>query len=158
MRERRYGLDRAKGLSVLSFVACFGLLCTVVGGCGGGDSYSVAPVSGQVTLDGQPLSGVMVSFQPVATGKDAPGPGSSGTTGADGRYTLQLAAAKSKPGAVVGKHTVRLMMASSSPAPDSDAPVKPAKEQIPQKYRDTPPTFEVPAGGTDKANFELTSK
>jgi hypothetical protein len=51
-------------LTALSLVA-------LAGGCSGGGE--VAPVSGRVTLGGQPLAGAVVTFQPMK-GEDAPMP------------------------------------------------------------------------------------
>ena len=65
-----------------------GLLAALAGCADAGPKY--APVSGRVTLNGEPLAGVSVDFQPVAAGKDAdPGPGSTGKTDKDGRFTLR---------------------------------------------------------------------
>ncbi len=70
--------------------------------CGCADSGpEVAPVTGRVTLDGQPLESVDVMFQP----DDMKRPGIA-MTDADGRY--ELIYKKGVPGARVGKHTVRI--------------------------------------------------
>ena len=53
-------------------------------GCSG-PGFDFVPVSGRVTKNGQPLANVRVTFQPEG---ENPGPGSAGTTDADGRYTL----------------------------------------------------------------------
>src|SRR5262249_34965527 len=75
-------------------------------GCGGGPK--VAPVSGRVTLDGQPLAGASVNFQPLSDGNNLnPGPGSYGKTDADGRYSLRVVV-DDRPGAFVGKHRVEI--------------------------------------------------
>ncbi|MHB1037953.1 MAG: hypothetical protein ACYC35_25165 [Pirellulales bacterium] len=122
-------------------------------GCGG-SSYKAVPVSGRVTLDGQPVSGACVIFQPMGEkGKTAnPGPGSVGVTDTDGRFTLSLVS-PSKPGAVVGNHRVNI-------APDtSSGKATPSAEKIPAKFRTgSSLVFPVPDGGTDKADFTLTSK
>jgi len=120
-------------------------------GCGG---PNVAPVSGRVTLNGQPLAGAHVTFQPVS-----PGPnirpevaGSAGRTDAAGRYTLRLVE-PDRPGALVGEHRVAI---STAAGPDSDG-VAPKGERVPKAWRDGSKRFEVPAGGTSAANFELKS-
>ena len=43
------------------------LALSLAAGCG---RDGVAPVSGRVTLNGQPLANVHVSFQPIAAGTD----------------------------------------------------------------------------------------
>jgi hypothetical protein len=125
-------------------------------GCGGGP-YPVAAVSGRVTLNGQPLAGAGVVFQPVAASGSQPGPGSTGVTDKDGRYTLRLTGKESK-GAVVGKHTVRItMMPESDSAEDRPKSAKRPKP-LPQRYNlKTTLEFDVPAGGTDAADFPLTA-
>jgi len=117
----------------------------------------IAHVSGRVTLDGQPLANAAVMFSPVAPkGTIAPGPDSGAKTDASGRYTLELTG-KGKQGAVVGKHTVRIsLIAVEDPTDDT-----------PKKFKMLPPRYtgktsklecEVPAAGTDTADFPLTSK
>ena len=76
------------------------LLVAVFAGCGQ-SGPQVAPVSGQVTLDGRPLVNADVSFQPDGSQR-----ASSGRTDADGRYQLMFK--RGQPGAIVGEHTVRI--------------------------------------------------
>jgi hypothetical protein len=142
------------------------LILLAAAGCGSGPGY--APVSGVVTLDGKPYGEAVVSFQPIATeGNPNPGRGSSGETDATGRFVLKTD--DLKEGAVVGKHRVRIMTRGNDvvtgfdPAtgsPDS-TPVAPRGKIDPiplewNAYSDK--EFEVPAGGTDKANFDIISK
>jgi hypothetical protein len=113
-------------------------------GCGSGQ---FAPVSGRVTLDDKPLPNAAITFQPVAPkGESTPGPGSGGFTDADGRYTLKVIGPESR-GAVVGKHKVRITPRQKG-------------KPLPAKYggKDTILEFDVPAGGTDAADFQLKSK
>jgi hypothetical protein len=126
-------------------------------------SPRVAPVSGRVTLNGQPLAAARVAFQPVGTGSGglAPGPGSVGTTDADGRYTLALIGAN-RPGAVVGHHRVVVsktdVPADPAAASDEKPGAKSPKELLPKRYNDdTELTCDVPAGGNPDANFDLKS-
>ncbi|MGI9177568.1 MAG: carboxypeptidase-like regulatory domain-containing protein [Pirellulales bacterium] len=63
-------------------VAMAALLAT---GCG----RHAAKVSGQVTLEGRPLTNGVVSFTPMKPGSSA-----YGTIGAEGRYSLQTGAEK----------------------------------------------------------------
>lgn len=132
---------------------CLLLLLPLLAGCGG--PYKTAAVSGRVTLNGKPLANVAVLFQPIATsGAEAPGPGSTGVTDADGRYTLSLVGRGSK-GAVIGKHKVRITRMASESDSEGDRPK--AIKRIPTEFkRDTQLEFEVPAGGTDSADFNLT--
>jgi hypothetical protein len=121
-------------------------------GCGGGESYEFVPVSGRVTLGGEPVANARVSFQP-ASGQTNPGPGSSGVTDADGRYTLQAATPAREQGALVGKHVVTISTASE---PSDDAAG--ASSGLPPQAGSGSLTFDVPPGGSQAADFDLTPK
>jgi hypothetical protein len=129
-----------------------------LGALAGCTSSSVAPVSGQVTLDGKPLSGVHISFQPIAKpGDNNPGGGSYAMTDAQGRYTLLLVHGE-QPGAMVGKHRVEIT--AKTVVPDNvDLARRPTpKVFVPAKYsQNSPLTFDVPPAGTTEANFPLSS-
>ncbi len=140
-------------------------LALLVLGCGK-EAYQYVPVSGVVTMNNKPLPNVMVVFQPVGTGSNPnPGPGSSGKTDAQGRYTLKVVASSPRDGAVVGRHKVQIYPPDGSEdlvidkevgSPDDAPPSKPVP-LVPSRYHDMSTlTFEVPAGGTDQANFALT--
>ena len=99
-RGRRLRLHNGWGLSG-------GLLALVVvgpfiAGCGGRPAGypETAPVSGRVTLDGEPLEGASVSFIPAA------GRSSSGQTDSSGRYQLYYTGRIK--GAMLGKHRVSI--------------------------------------------------
>jgi hypothetical protein len=137
----------------------FGLLGLLIlaPGCGG---TRYAPVSGKVTLNGEPLANATVSFQPIAPEKslDA-GPGSQGKTDANGMFTLTVR--PDLKGAVVGKHRVRITALDPQVGEGDERPPRggwPLADKVPKQYNsETTLTFDVPAGGTDKANFDLTS-
>src|SRR5215208_5958277 len=82
------------------------LLLAAAAGCGGGKK--IVKVSGVVTLNGQPYKNAVVSFQPMAVkdAEDVGGRGSSAVTDANGRYELIYDG--EKPGALIGKHKVRI--------------------------------------------------
>jgi hypothetical protein len=132
------------------------LLLVAACGCGSG-SRGLAPVSGVVTLDGKPLAGGTVSFQPKAPpGSTIAGKGSAAKCDADGRF--MLATIDDRPGAVIAEHRVAIWGPNRPQNAASDsAPVSP--DMVPAKYNfDSTLTFAVPSEGTDKANFDLTSK
>lgn len=113
--------------------------------------YEIVPVSGRVTLDGEPLGDALVSFQPIGSASNKePGPGSYGRTDKDGKYTLQVVE-PSQPGAVVGKHSV-LISTATSEGGDGDRAVG---ERVPRRYRDGKLQFDVASGGSTEANFDL---
>src|SRR6266849_5970686 len=124
--------------------------------------YKVAAVSGTVTLDGKPLPKAWVHFAPIGTKENPnPGPTSHGLTDTVGKYELGIDPQHS--GSVVGKS--RVYIRSSTPGEaeggqqrDAGGP-KPSKDKVPRKYNEeTTLTFVVPEGGTDQANFDLTSR
>ena len=78
-------------IAILSFV-----------GCGDG---SIAPVSGKVTFDGEPVDGIRLVFSPKLTDPNRdPGPWSSAVTSSSGEYTLETR--QRQNGAFVGNHIV----------------------------------------------------
>jgi hypothetical protein len=131
------------------------VLSLFTAGCGSGDPYTYAPVSGRVTLNNKSLPGASVSFQPVAAGTSRPGIGSAAITDTDGRFTLEVVGTKIK-GAVVGMHKVRIDLPRElEKDPTDDRPKK--IKHLPAKYsgKDTKLEFDVPVGGSDAANFDL---
>jgi hypothetical protein len=129
------------------------VLALALAGCGGGQSYKTAPVSGRVTVDSKPLAKATVMFVPVAgSGEKDSLPSSVGLTDADGRYSLVLNVGSKPSGAVVGKHKVMIFFGAEAGADDT----KPTfHKQLPQKYnRKTELEREVPAAGLE-ANFDL---
>ncbi len=155
------------------------------GGCGS-DPFTLAPTSGRVTVDGRPVAGLRVAFEPIGSSdRPAPGPEAIGVTDDDGRFTLATMAESPRRGAVVGKCRVRIWTLPSNqedalfddrnPNYDPVQEIKVLKERIrsggrakkvtrpsaalPLRYNDnTELTFDVPAGGTDKADFQLSWK
>src|SRR5437763_10484127 len=69
------------------------------------DQPQLVPVSGKLTLNGKPLGNVKVDFHPDPD-KGTRGPGSTGTTDANGNFTLTFA--PDKPGAIAGFHRIIL--------------------------------------------------
>jgi len=126
------------------------LLLAVAAGCNW--SSGIVPVSGRVTLNGQPLQGASVSFQPVSPRENErpTASGSAGKTDADGRFTLRLID-PDREGALVGKHTVTITTASGAKSDGAAA----GGERVPKAWRDGTQRFEVPSGGTTAANFDL---
>ncbi|MHC2069228.1 DUF4198 domain-containing protein [Bremerella sp. T1] len=132
----------------------FGLVVSLLllSGCFGSDK--VVPVSGVVTLDGEPLSGAVVGFEPIAVeGQLEAGYGSYAKTDEDGRY--QLLSLKKEDGALVGRHRVSVSTVVGREGPNGEI-LGLTKERVPSRYNnDTELVIEVPPGGTDQANLEL---
>ena len=70
---------------------------TLVAGCG--RSGAVVPVQGRVLLDGKPVAGAAVLFEPTSGGVPA-----TGTTDSEGKFSLTTTG--QGPGAAVGAHNV----------------------------------------------------
>ena len=127
----------------------------IVAGCG--SRISVAPVSGTVTLDGQPLANAHVLFQPVATsGKTNVGTGSYAMTDGSGSFSLRQADTD-QPGAVVGQHRVEISYKVETD--DRDPKTRPPPKSLPPRYnRESELQFQVERGGSKVANFDLKSR
>lgn len=120
-------------------------LLLALSGCGGETvkTPSVGEVSGMVTLDGNPLEGAIVIFEPDTTRS------SNGRTDAQGKYELMFN--KEVKGAALGKHKVRISR--------RDDPLKGAREALPAKYNQkTELTADVKTGKNENVNFDLKSK
>lgn len=138
-----YALSGRIAATCLAVIALIGLV-----GCGSGSG--VAPVSGTVTLDGQPLANALVSFYPQDEGKRF----STGTTDAAGHY--ELVYTNDQHGAAVGKHTVKITTATVQ---GEGGPAKPPKEKLPAKYNDKSElTVDVASGSNSNTDFDLQSK
>src|SRR3954453_11696466 len=110
-------------------------------GCGERSPFETAPVSGKVTLNGQPLADARISFQPTDGEKEL-GPGSSATTDAEGKFTLSTV--DGGAGATVGNNEVRistLKMGNDPEKDDAGAVIRMSRpenilvpEKVPLKY------------------------
>ena len=135
----------------------FVFLTAFVGlGCGG---PRVAPVSGVVTLDGKPLAHASVSFQPISPAKGVnPGAGSQGETDDNGAFTLRVVG-EGRDGAYVGRHRVEIAKYTRDRVDPASDRGPPSRNLVPPKYNlQTTLTYEVPPGGTDRANFDLSTR
>lgn len=97
------------------------VLCCAIAGCS--NQPEVAPVRGLVTMDGKPLPGGRVMFQPIATGDDKNvGKVAMGQIQPDGSFVLTTY--KNGDGAVVGPHHPVVMENRHEEATNSDRPTK----------------------------------
>ncbi|WP_146115540.1 MULTISPECIES: DUF4198 domain-containing protein [Pirellulaceae] len=121
-------------------------LVLFIGGCS--NSSDVQPVSGTVTLDGQPLAGVMVRFTPQTGEKRTT---SLGKTDEQGRYELRYTS--QQQGALIGIHKVQVVNIDGLPEPGM-----PKAQKVPKQYDvQSELTAEV-TPSENIFNFELTSK
>jgi hypothetical protein len=148
--------EKGSGPLVLSLLLS-GFVIVSIMGCGGSEKF--VPVSGKVTLDGKPLAHATVSFQPFAkSGSIEAGEGSTGRTDDKGEFTLS--SSTGKKGALVGKHRVSISALNPQVGEHDTRPPRggwPRADKVPARYNaKSELTFEVPSGGTNKADFDLT--
>lgn len=128
-----------------------GLPAAGVSGCGGAARPNVpfGKVTGQITLDGEPLAKARVVYEPQA------GRPSYGLTSEAGEYELRY---KGQPwGAIVGRHTVRITTAEViEESPDADPVI--IKERLPKRYHEASTLTADVTAGNNIIDFALTSK
>lgn len=140
-----------------ALVACFGLL--TMSGCGGGNS-DVAPVTGKVTVDGEPINYALVTFMPTQ------GRASGGFTDSDGVYTLDYVVGEK--GALIGQHRVYIRTrVAKEPSYGEESSVEKdpvrktgRKELLPKKYcdRDATELTATVEKGSNTIDFDLKTK
>ena len=116
------------------------LMVLVVIGCAPSDQPPLGRVYGKVTLDGEPLAGVIVNFQPES------GRAATAETDAKGNYDLIYVYGTN--GAKVGNNTVSFRW------PDGVEGKKP----LPKKYSGATKEVVEVKSGRNTLNWELTSK
>ncbi len=108
------------------------LLTLAQSGCGGGgDQPELGQVTGTVTLDGKPLVGVAVVFQPE-NGRPA-----RGMTDAEGKYELTYI--RQTKGTKVGMNRVEIAPSEDGEVEESEAPRTTANPQANAPSRASPP-------------------
>jgi hypothetical protein len=129
------------------------LACGMLFLSGCGSDRPTAPASGTVKMNGKPLANAALTFQPIGGGM-----ASTGITDASGRYTLNFLYSEDE-GAIVGTHRVIIRThkkAANTEDTSNDRADPSARDPIPRRYNDASElTMEVPAEGTDSADFDL---
>ena len=135
---------------ILPAIALFAAATVFAVGCGNSGA-STASVKGKVTVAGQPVEGIAVTFTP-ATGR----PG-VGVTDASGNFTLSTLA--NADGAVPGTHKVSFSKGPSGDPPPSDLTGPPPPAQpFNAKYENGATsgiTAEVVSGKTNEFTWDL---
>lgn len=127
----------------------------ILPGCG--NRSPIVPVSGVVTLDGKPLEGFKVFFQPVNIDPSRPALTASAITDSQGYFQLKTIEDYPRVGVSVGEYRVRISWFDPNghtvgeTEPERKPPI-----QIPLKYQIDGITFNVPEKGTKTAKFQLT--
>jgi hypothetical protein len=131
------------------------LLLLLTTGCR--DSLDLAPVSGEVTLDGQPLPNAEVTFVPLVPGFEHY-PESVGVTNNDGKYQLEVFGS-GKIGAMVGKHRVEIRLGESDELTILDDASHYDRDALPRRYNDESQLeFVVEPISMNRADFQLDSE
>lgn len=135
---------RLSKLSSYSIMFSMLALCTA-SGCK--DEPALAQVEGRVLLDGKPLDGAQVEFQPER------GSPSYGETDAEGRYRLRFT--RQREGVLPGKHVVRVRTAKY--APDGSGGERFEPERLPPRYHDASELVRSVELGDSQIDLELQS-
>lgn len=93
------------------WAVCAAIVLVALGGCGRPAGVEFAPVTGRVTVNGQPLAAGTIHFVPDES-KGTSGPMSTGVLQSDGSFALR--GPGQHAGAMVGSHRVYLTL----PLPD----------------------------------------
>lgn len=134
--------------SMLS-VLCLAMLAAGCGGGAAGDAPETYPVTGKVTMDGQPVPEGSMIFEDPA-GKDR----SFGAMIKDGEFSTEMTPGKKK----VQITATRQSKDKTEPGPAGGDPVPATEQYIPAKYNEqTTLEAEITADGPNELKFELTS-
>ena len=156
-RQRAYAASGAGRESIASSAWCISAwtVCQVLAslGCGPGNPLGRLPISGQVTLDGEPLNDGAIQFAPAEN--DRPG---SGAPILNGRFSID-----ELHGLPPGQYRV-MIFSPDSAQPDPMEPaggaagdfIPPSTERIPVRYNiDTTLEIEVIEDGPNDFEFTL---
>ena len=136
-------------------------------GCGD-PAVSYAPVTGRVTLDGQPVANAKILFVPVRyrNTQQEVLPFAYGTTDEDGHYTLRSDG--NHRGAVAGQHLIFVSTkyvptdekdGKANPESSSAQKSEPRDETIPARYNvESKLTRTVKRGTANQFNLQLKSE
>jgi len=122
--------------------------CGVLSGCGLEAGEQLVPVTGQVTLNGKPLTNGTVAFRPDSAKGNASLHHPTGAIDGQGHYSLAVVR---KPGAPLGWYKVLVFADANVPAGTAAHPVMP-RWLVPVKYtseKTTPLAIEVVAAAPE---------
>jgi hypothetical protein len=148
LKSTRILLHRYRYWCLAASLSILAVCLVAVYGRDAGSGPKLGKVSGTVKLDGDPLPDATIEFQPMA----AEGSPSTAVTGSDGSYELMFLAGK--PGAMVGKHIVRIttyrQLSSEDPRGPGEIP-----EKLPPQYNSESTLEKEVKSGRNTIDFEL---
>jgi hypothetical protein len=137
----------------LSFLLLFVAFLVSLAGCGADNPLNRQPVSGAITLDGQPMDHGSIEFSPQADDGV-----SSGAMIVDGEYSIPA-----EKGLPPGEYRVRIYSPEGGQSAPADGPPgpnmgPPAQERVPPNYnRESEIIVEVTAEGPNEFDYEIQS-
>ena len=129
-----------------SRISCI-LIPLLLVGCSRGPD--IAPVTGVITRDGNPVAGVVVEFQPD---RGAP---SYAFTEKDGSYSMQYQT--DRTGALLGHHVIRIRTPKEITDPETGETIS-RKETIPKAYNDESTLELTVESGPNTYDIEIKGK
>lgn len=117
-------------------------------GCGSQDGPTLGSVYGKVTLEGEPLAGVIVNFSPENGGR-----ASFGVTDDDGNYQLRFSSRRK--GALPGQHRVRIH--PNGVEAEDVIPEEEWESKVPQHYSGKSYLNRSVEKGSNEINLELVT-
>jgi hypothetical protein len=121
------------------------VILVAIAGCGGANTN---PVSGTVTLDGEPLADALVMFTPMTGGRPA-----AAKTDSQGRYELVFS--RDASGALEGEHLVAITTGDEIANDDGTLEIIP--ERVPTKYNSASELRATIESGSNVFDFALDS-
>ena len=131
-------------------IATVALACAVQLFVGCGQEVQIATVKGQVVMDGNPVAGALVVFQPEH------GRPSNGKTDDQGQYELNYS--QSEKGAVVGLHSVRITTGQAASTSEGKVVQAAVPEKLPARYNSKSELTADVTAGDNEVDFTLESK
>ena len=148
MREWATGRSGEGEIRVRDIVRCCALICVIVVLAGCGKTSDKGTVTGNVTLDGQPIKTGLIRFMPV-DGKTT----TADSVITDGKFNASVPPGDKKVLISAQKVTGQRRVYETPDSPMTDV----VQEQVPVRYNaQTTLTYSVTAGSQQK-DFELTS-
>ena len=122
----------------------------LIAGCAGGDGLPREPISGVVTLGGEPLAAGSIQFIPADLTKGTPASGEI----QGGKFVIPP-----ERGPVPGEYRVVISGGASAPVPVDEAPgasPSPTPDPVPAKYNiSSTLVAEIKAGGSNTLEYAL---